>query len=105
MDLPVLPPVKPMLAKVTSTVPRESGLRYEPKWDGFRCIVFRDGDEVLRVAHRPTRSLPAHLIQTVADLGEQSAQFRSLTKDSTPAPPGGEFRFPFMGAWHRWNVA
>lgn len=46
MDLPVMPPVRPMLAKTAPGVPRESGLSYEPKWDGFRCIVFRDGAEV-----------------------------------------------------------
>ncbi|MCW2543937.1 MAG: ATP-dependent ligase [Frankiales bacterium] len=45
MDLPVLPPVKPMLAKPVPEVP-EGDFLYEPKWDGFRCIVFRDGDEV-----------------------------------------------------------
>lgn len=41
-----MPPVKPMLAKAVGEVPRTPGLTYEPKWDGFRCIVFRDGDEV-----------------------------------------------------------
>ncbi len=46
MDLPVLPPVKPMLAKAIHEVPHDPGLLYEPKWDGFRCIVFRDGDEI-----------------------------------------------------------
>lgn len=45
MDLPVMPPVKPMLAKAVPDVPAGDYL-YEPKWDGFRCIVFRDGDEV-----------------------------------------------------------
>jgi ATP-dependent DNA ligase len=35
-----------MLAKAVYEVPRAPGLRYEPKWDGFRCVVFRDGDEV-----------------------------------------------------------
>ena len=45
MDLPVMPPVKPMLAKATKELPLGE-LLYEPKWDGFRCIVFRDGDEV-----------------------------------------------------------
>jgi ATP-dependent DNA ligase len=44
MDLPVMPPIKPMLAKAVSVLPRD--MLYEPKWDGFRCIVFRDGDEV-----------------------------------------------------------
>jgi ATP-dependent DNA ligase len=45
MKLPVMPPVKPMLAKSVPDVP-EGKYLYEPKWDGFRCIVFRDGDEV-----------------------------------------------------------
>ncbi|MBA2446109.1 MAG: ATP-dependent DNA ligase [Nocardioidaceae bacterium] len=50
MDLPVMPPLSPMLAKVAKAVPApasvEGGFQYEPKWDGFRCIIFRDGDEV-----------------------------------------------------------
>ncbi|MBK5306254.1 MAG: ATP-dependent DNA ligase [Frankiaceae bacterium] len=46
MDLPVMPPVQPMLAKSVPQVPEGPGFLYEPKWDGFRCIVFRDGDEV-----------------------------------------------------------
>jgi ATP-dependent DNA ligase len=45
-----MPPVAPMLARAVKGVPASSsvrgGLSYEPKWDGFRCIVFRDGDEV-----------------------------------------------------------
>jgi ATP-dependent DNA ligase len=45
--LPVVPPVAPMLAKLTRELPEGEGLFYEPKWDGFRCIVFRDGDDVV----------------------------------------------------------
>ena len=41
-----MPPLKPMLAKAVYEVPRADGLLYEPKWDGFRCLVFRDGDEI-----------------------------------------------------------
>src|SRR5918996_5218605 len=44
MNLPVMPPLKPMLAKATSEIP--AGMFYEPKWDGFRSIIFRDGHEV-----------------------------------------------------------
>ncbi|GLY04657.1 MULTISPECIES: ATP-dependent DNA ligase [Actinoplanes] len=44
MQLPLNPPVKPMLAKPVADIP--PGQLYEPKWDGFRSIVFRDGDEV-----------------------------------------------------------
>ena len=46
VDLPVMPPVSPMLAKLARELPAEGGMLYEPKWDGFRCIVFRDGDEI-----------------------------------------------------------
>jgi ATP-dependent DNA ligase len=44
MQLPINPPVKPMLAKPVAEIP--PGQVYEPKWDGFRSIIFRDGDEV-----------------------------------------------------------
>ncbi|WP_040634356.1 ATP-dependent DNA ligase [Mycolicibacterium phlei] len=48
MDLPVLPPLEPMLAKAQTRVPPEAGVwSYEPKWDGFRALVFRDHDEVV----------------------------------------------------------
>src|SRR6187200_2200478 len=45
MQLPVMPPVAPMLSKAVARIP-EGPFSYEPKWDGFRSIVFRDGDEV-----------------------------------------------------------
>lgn len=48
VDLPVQPPIDPMLAKAAVKVPDDEGLwSYEPKWDGFRALVFRDGDEVI----------------------------------------------------------
>jgi ATP-dependent DNA ligase len=46
VTLPVNPPVKPMLAKLSREMPVGDEFVYEPKWDGFRCIVFRDGDDV-----------------------------------------------------------
>jgi len=45
MDLPVMPPVSPMLAKSVAEIPDTGHI--EPKWDGFRTVVFRDGDEVV----------------------------------------------------------
>ena len=47
MRLPVQPPVRPMLAALTRDMPAGEGWLYEPKWDGFRAIVFWDGDEML----------------------------------------------------------
>jgi len=45
MDLPVMPPVAPMAAKPVPTLP-DGPWSFEPKWNGFRTIVFRDSDEV-----------------------------------------------------------
>ena len=47
MKLPVNPPVLPMLAKRVSELPLVGNWIFEPKWDGFRALVFRDGDEVV----------------------------------------------------------
>ncbi len=46
MMLPFAPPLEPMLAKASSSLPEGDGWLFEPKWDGFRALVFRDGDEV-----------------------------------------------------------
>jgi ATP-dependent DNA ligase len=47
VKLPFDPPLEPMLAKASDGLPAGEGWLFEPKWDGFRAIVFRDGDEVL----------------------------------------------------------
>jgi ATP-dependent DNA ligase len=65
MNLPVQPPVKPMLAKAVTTLPVGEGMYYEPKWDGFRCIVFRDGDEV-ELGSRNERPLTRYFPEVVA---------------------------------------
>lgn len=46
MALPLAPPVKPQLARSAKELPEGEDWRYEPKWDGFRTIAFRDGDHV-----------------------------------------------------------
>ncbi|HEY8718231.1 ATP-dependent DNA ligase [Pengzhenrongella sp.] len=63
MDLPVLPPVDPMLAKSVPQIPQ--GQRYEPKWDGFRAIVYRDGAEV-EIGSRNTKSIARYFPDVVA---------------------------------------
>ena len=60
-----MPPVKPMLAKAATEVPVGGGLFYEPKWDGFRCVVFRDGDEV-ELGSRNERPLTRYFPEVVA---------------------------------------
>ncbi len=68
MQLPVMPPVEPMLAKSAKAVPDpakyDGGLLYEPKWDGFRCVVFRDGDEV-ELGSRSKRPLTRYFPEVV----------------------------------------
>src|SRR6195952_2313413 len=46
VPLPLKPPIKPALARPAKELPEGEGWRFEPKWDGFRTIVFRDGDGV-----------------------------------------------------------
>src|SRR5215467_12739063 len=46
MQLPFSPPIEPMLAKAVPELPTGDGWLFEPKWDGFRALVFRDGDEL-----------------------------------------------------------
>jgi ATP-dependent DNA ligase len=47
MHLPFDPPLEPMLSAAADGLPEDDGWLFEPKWDGFRTIVFRDGDEIL----------------------------------------------------------
>jgi ATP-dependent DNA ligase len=47
LQLPFQPPIEPMLAKLSSGLPEGDGWIYEPKWDGFRALVFKSGDELL----------------------------------------------------------
>jgi ATP-dependent DNA ligase len=62
-----MPPVKPMLARAVYEVPRLPGLMYEPKWDGFRCVVFRDGDEV-ELGSRNDRPLTRYFPEMLGSL-------------------------------------
>ena len=63
MHLPVMPPIAPMLAKTLADIP--PGHYYEPKWDGFRSIVFRDGDEV-KIGSRNQRPMERYFPDVVA---------------------------------------
>jgi ATP-dependent DNA ligase len=62
IELPVMPPVAPMLAGPADTIP--PGQFYEPKWDGFRSIVFRDGDEV-EIGSRKERPMTRYFPEVV----------------------------------------
>jgi ATP-dependent DNA ligase len=63
MQLPVMPPVAPMLAKSVTAIPPSAS--YEPKWDGFRSVIFRDGDEV-EIGSRNERPMTRYFPELVA---------------------------------------
>jgi ATP-dependent DNA ligase len=67
MHLPFDPPLEPMLAKPSDGLPDGDGWLYEPKWDGFRAIVFRDGDEVL-IQSRDLKPLDRYFPELAAPL-------------------------------------
>ena len=74
MDLLVQPPVDPMLAKAATKVPDDPGVwSYEPKWDGFRALVFRDGDEVV-VQSRNGKDLGRYFPELIDALRDEVAR-------------------------------
>ena len=92
MHLPVMPPVLPMLAKSVAEVPMDH-VAYEPKWDGFRSIVFRDGDEVeigSRNARPMTRYFPEVVEAIKANLPERCVVDGELV---VPDPSGKRLEF------------
>lgn len=68
MDVPFPVPLDPMLAKAVTDIPAPDsvpgGLLYEPKWDGFRCLVLKDGDEV-ELASRGKKPLTRYFPEVV----------------------------------------
>lgn len=70
MSFPLEPPIEPMLAKAVPELPVEEGMTYEPKWDGFRCIVFRDGDDV-ELGSRTEKTMTRYFPDVVERVKEQ----------------------------------
>lgn len=68
--LPFRPPLPPMLAKLSREMPDGDGWLYEPKWDGFRCLVFKDGDDVV-LQSRDLKPLQRYFPEVVAALKAQ----------------------------------
>ncbi len=70
MHLPVNPPILPMLAKRVEELPAGGTWLFEPKWDGFRALVFRDGDEIL-IQSRDGKSLNRYFPELLEPLRSQ----------------------------------
>ncbi len=87
LDLPVTPPLPPMEARSTDALPEEGRWRYEPKWDGFRCLVFRDHSAVelqSKSAKSLTRYFP-EVVDAVRGIGA-----RQFVLDSELLVPRGD---------------
>lgn len=87
MNLPVVAPLKPMLSKATRELPLE-GMLYEPKWDGFRCIIFRDGDKV-ELGSRNERPLTRYFPELINPILEQLPQRCVLDSELVVATESG----------------
>ena len=92
MNLPVMPPVKPMLAKLVPDIP--AGAFYEPKFDGFRCICFRDGDEV-ELGSRNERPLTRYFPDVVAAVRRELPE-RCVLDGEIVVMRGGRLEFEIL---------
>jgi ATP-dependent DNA ligase len=99
MDLPVMPPLKPMLATSVPEIPE--GMRYEPKWDGFRTLVFKDGDEI-ELGSRSTKPLTRYFPEVVEAL--RAALPGRCVLDGETVLPNGE-RLDFESLLQRVHPA
>ena len=102
MDLPVMPPVAPMLAKSVKELPH-GWLSFEPKWDGFRSIVFRDGDEV-EFGSRNERPLTRYFPELV-EAARRSLPERCVVDGEIVIPDAGRRRLDFEALLQRIHPA
>ena len=71
MTLPLHPPFPPMEARSVDDVPAGAEWQFEPKWDGFRCLAFRDGDEIYlqSKAGEPLARYFPEMVETLREVG------------------------------------
>ena len=101
-----MPPVEPMLAKAVSKVPDETGVwSYEPKWDGFRALVFRDGDDVV-LQSRNGKELGRYFPELLEALRDEVAQRCVLDGEVViPREIGGRIRLDWESLSQRIHPA
>ncbi|OBA85702.1 ATP-dependent DNA ligase [Mycobacteriaceae bacterium 1482268.1] len=106
VDLPLLPPLEPMLAKAQAKVPDEAGVwSYEPKWDGFRALVFRDGEDVV-VQSRNGKELGRYFPELIDALREETAERCVLDGEVVvPREIGGRIRLDWESLSQRIHPA
>jgi ATP-dependent DNA ligase len=91
VKLPIDPPLEPMLAKPADGLPSGDGWLFEPKWDGFRAIVFRDGDDVL-IQSRDLKPLDRYFPELAAPL-KASLPERCVVDGEVVISKDGELQF------------
>jgi ATP-dependent DNA ligase len=91
MRLPFEPPLEPMLAKAVDALPTDEGWLFEPKWDGFRAIVFRDGDEIFTQS-RDLKPLDRYFPE-IADPLRAALPDRAVVDGEIVIATGGELDF------------
>ncbi len=106
VDLPVRPPVEPMLAKAATSVPDDAGQwSYEPMWDGFRALVFRDGDDVVLLS-RSGKDLGRYFPELLDSLRDELASRCVLDGEVVvPRPIDGRVRLDWESLSQRIHPA
>ncbi len=91
MSFPIEPPIAPMLAKPTPEIPTGEGWISEPKWDGFRALVFRDGDDVYLQSRdlKPLNRYFPELEEPLRGLGGSASRFVLDGEVVIARPDGG----------------
>src|SRR6476661_7818123 len=102
MSLPLQPPLAPMLAKLSDEIPEGQGWLYEPKWDGFRCVVFRDGDD-LELASRNERPFTRYFPELLDPL--RAALPERCVVDGEIVVPAGDLGLDFDALLQRIHPA
>src|SRR5262250_373090 len=88
MRLPFAPPIEPMLSAAAEALPGGAGWQFEPKWDGFRTLVFRDGDEIM-IQSRDSKPMNRYFPELEAPLAAALPERCVLDGEVVIAGPDG----------------
>ena len=91
MTLPLKPPLPPMETRSVDEIPTGDGWQYEPKWDGFRCLAFCDGDEIF-LQSKAGQPLARYFPDVAESLGELKAK-RFVLDGELAIPVAGQLSF------------
>jgi len=103
-NLPLQPPIEPMLAKLARKIPAgDDEWLFEPKWDGFRCIVFRDGDRI-ELYSRKLKPLARYFPELLEPL-RRALPARCIVDGEVVVPDGGDHGLDFDALLQRIHPA